>query len=145
VSDSEPRARADLDEAGMAAVWYGVMDAWNERDFDTMLGLLMDEVVLRTDPDWPGGGEFKGRAAVRDFMDEFIEPWGDVRYEVTERAFRIGDRLVERRRWSGKGRASGIEGTIEFTSIIGYDGSLVASCEVFLDHEVALRLARDAS
>jgi ketosteroid isomerase-like protein len=129
----------------MTAVWHEVMDAWNKRDFDSMLGLLTDEVVLRTDPDWPGGGEFKGRAAVRDFMDEFIEPWGDVRYEVTERAFRIGDRLVERGRWSARGRASGIEGTIEFTSVVGFDGPLVARNEVFLDHEVALRLARDAS
>jgi hypothetical protein len=129
----------------MTAAWHGVMDAWNQRDFDIMLGPLTDDAVLRTDPDWLGGGEFKGKAAIRGFMEEFIEPWGDVQYEVTERGFRIGDRLVERGRWSARGRASGIEGTIEFTSVVGFDGALVAGAEAFLDHEAALRLARDAS
>jgi hypothetical protein len=40
----------------MTAVWHRVMDAWNDRDFGRMTSLLTEDAVLRTDPDWPGGG-----------------------------------------------------------------------------------------
>jgi ketosteroid isomerase-like protein len=129
----------------MATLWHEVMRAWNSRDFERMHSMLTDDIVLRTDPDWPGGGEFRGKAELDGFLQEFMEPWREIQYEVIEKATRHGDRLVERGRWSGSGRSSGIQGTIEFTNVVSFEGALVSRNEVFVDHQAALSRATDAS
>ena len=55
----------------------------------------------------------------------------------------VGDSLVERGPWSATGHTSGIHGTIEFSSVIAFDGPLVARMDVFLDYDNALAFASD--
>jgi len=125
----------------MVDVFHALMGAWNDREVDRMFSFLTEDAELRTDPDWPDGGQFKGRDEISRFRNQFIEAW-DVDYERIADPIRVGDRLVERGRWSGKGRASGIEGTIEFTSVLTYEGRLISSMRAFFDHEEAVAFAR---
>ena len=143
MSRSDPRAGTELSLAEKTKLFHGSMEAWNARDFDGMFALLTEDVVLRTDPNWPGGDEFHGREEITGFATDFIEPWEDVRYETVEEAVEIGGRLVERGRWSATGRASGIHGTIEFSSVLSFRSPQVARMAVFLDHDEALAFASD--
>ncbi len=125
----------------MVDVFHALMDAGNDREVDRMFSFLVEDAELRTDPDWPDGGQFNGRDEISRFRNQFIEAW-DVNYERIGDPFRVGDQLVERGRWAGKGRASGIEGTIEFTSVLTYEGRLIFRMRVFFDHEEAVACAQ---
>jgi ketosteroid isomerase-like protein len=120
------------------------MQAFNARDMDRLFSLLTEDTVVRTDRDWPGGGEFRGRAQIEPFLIEFLDPWNELRYEVREEPVEVGPWLVERGRWHGTGRSSGIEGTIEFTSVARFEAGLMSRLDAFLSHDDALAFANDA-
>jgi hypothetical protein len=143
VSETDCGAPAELSLAEKAKAFHGTMEALNTRDLDGMFSLLTTDILLRTDPGWPGGGEFHGREEITRFAMDFIDPWDDVRYETAEEAASVGGRLVKRGRWSATGHASGIHGTIEFTSVLSFDGPLITRMSVFLDHDEALAFASD--
>jgi hypothetical protein len=130
----------------MLAVRDRLWTTFNARDWDAYFELATDDVVMRTDPAWPGGGTYRGREEIMHFAEQFLEPWEELRYE------QVGDhdviderRLVERGSWVGSGLASGIAGTVEFTVVISFRGPLIERADFFLSEPEALEFARGAS
>jgi len=138
VSAAERPEGHELALAARVERFHELMDAWNIRDVDRMFSMVTGDVLLLTDPDWPGGGSFRGREEILRFTEEFLEPWEDVRYETVTEGAEVGGRLVERGRWSATGRSTGIEGTIEFTSVVSFAGPMMFRIAAYFDHDEAL-------
>ena len=62
-----------------------------------------------TDPRWPGGGEFSGKAAFRRFMGQFLEAFDRIRFKEERDPEVIGDAVLFQGRWVGLGVSSRIE------------------------------------
>jgi ketosteroid isomerase-like protein len=129
-------------DADLVAVSEGIWSAFNARDWDRFFSLTTSDYVVRTDPRWPGGGEFHGRDELLRFLEQFLEPWEELRYERMAEPEPINGCVVERGRWAGRGRATGIEGSIEFTSVATLRDGLVARIDFFIDHGEALEFVR---
>ncbi|MDP9187962.1 MAG: nuclear transport factor 2 family protein, partial [Actinomycetota bacterium] len=72
--------------ATLLAVVDGLWKSFNGRDWDRFFTLTTADYVARTDPQWPGGGEFRGREQLLGFLEQFLEPWEAMRYERTSDA-----------------------------------------------------------
>jgi hypothetical protein len=116
--------------------------AFNERDWDRFFANATSDVATRTDPRWPDGGEFIGREEIVPFLEAFLEPWDELRYERMEDPDVVDGKLVEKGAWVGTGRSTGIAGRIDFTSVMFVRGRLIERLDVFFDHEDALEFAR---
>jgi hypothetical protein len=115
---------------------------WNERRFEKGFAMLAPEFEMYPDPKWPEPGPYSG-AAARRFLDDWIEPWDEVRLEAHELLER-GDAVVVRSTWHTAGHASGANVTLDFTLVfvVGDDG-LVHSAHALFDHEQAMVLAEE--
>ncbi len=143
MSEPDSRREVRLGVKEMADAFHSVMNAWNERDYDRLFTLVGDDLTLSTDPAWPGGGEFHRREEIEPFIEEFDDPWDQVRYEALSEPSEVNGRLIERGAWSGRGRASRIAGKIEFSAVVAFDGGLPSRLNVFFEHDDALDFARD--
>lgn len=101
---------------------------------------MADDYVMATDPSWPGGGEYRGPGDQRRFLEQFLEPWEELRYERTQEPVTRGSCVVERGRWAGRGRVSGLAGQLDFTVVISIRDRLVTRSDFFIRHEDALAL-----
>jgi len=117
-------------------------EALNARDWDSYFEWVAPDLVTRTDPRWPDGGEFRGREQIMRFMEAFLDPWESLRYERRAGPERVGDRMMEEGSWLGTGRSTGIDGRIDFTVVGEFRGKLVSRLEFFLSHEEALDYLR---
>jgi ketosteroid isomerase-like protein len=114
-----------------------VIDAVDRRDKDALFRHLTPDV------EWHLVGFFLDQERVRRgpedvwdyvaFLDgEFVATHTDV--EQIEEA---GDRVLAEVRASGKGRHSGVEGTLSFAGVYTFDGERLARVEHFLDMDEA--------
>jgi ketosteroid isomerase-like protein len=104
---------------------------------------LAEDAVLQTDPAWPDGGRFEGRAAIAQFMGQFDEAWSSASFEIHD-AEEIGEAVVTRGRWVVRGTSSGAGVEVEFSlaSTLSAGGQL-QSAALFFDHAEALAFARE--
>jgi len=79
------------------------------RDMERFWATIDPDCVLRTDPTWPGGGEFRGTEAVAGFLEEFLSAFADIHFEEDAEPVETAGGVVLRGRWVGSGAASGIE------------------------------------
>lgn len=79
------------------------------RDLDRFFATLAPDCVLRTDPAWPGGGEFRGTAAIAGFVDEFLSAFSSIHFEEDAEPVLTASGVTMRGHWIGSGAASGIE------------------------------------
>lgn len=68
-----------------------------------------DDLVVATDPSWPGGGEFHGIDEFRRFIGQFLEAFDEIRFEEDAEPEIVGDAAIFHGRWIGLGATSGIE------------------------------------
>jgi ketosteroid isomerase-like protein len=83
-------------------------EALNRGDIDATLSALDPDAVWRDSPELPGGGEFRGRQALRGFLEDFLAEWRELHQEVEETIV-AGDRVAVLIHLTAVGRASGIE------------------------------------
>jgi ketosteroid isomerase-like protein len=84
---------------------------------------------------------FRGRAEFRRFIAELDQSWeGGAGGEIRE-LFPVGDRVVARFDWGGRGRTSGIDLHSSLTSICTVRDGQIAKIEYFFDHAQALEAA----
>lgn len=79
------------------------------RDMERFWATIAPDCVLRTDPTWPGGGEFRGTEAIAGFVEEFLSAFGDIHFEEDAEPVETDRGIAMRGRWIGSGAASGIE------------------------------------
>jgi ketosteroid isomerase-like protein len=132
---SEPPPEREL------ALVQAFVDAFNARDIDRCLSLTWPDLSMATAEEWPGGGTYRGQTEVRRFLEEFLEPWEQIRYEHGAQEH-VNGKVVERARWVGTGRRSGIESSVDFYSVWTITNDLIARMDVFARRQQARAFAR---
>ena len=56
--------------------------ALNERDIEGALAPLDEHAVWQESAELPGGGELRGKDAIKAFLREFLDTWSDFRQEI---------------------------------------------------------------
>ncbi len=111
-------------------------EAFKRGDWEAVAASLDPHVLLRLGPTWPEQRIY-GREAVVDFFRSGSESLG--RDSSIEQITDLGDRLLTRVRWDGRGQNSGIETAVSWSEVITYRDGCVVFVEYFLDHHEALK------
>jgi ketosteroid isomerase-like protein len=117
-------------------------DAYNRRDVD---GLFAE--LATPDFEWYpgivrglGGGGYRGREGVEQFVADTRENWEEM--QIIAKEFRdLGDRVLELGRMKGRGKGSGVPVDQPFVSILDFRGDRIWRLRVYHDRAEGLRAA----
>lgn len=79
------------------------------RDMGRFWATIAPDCVLRTDPAWPGGGEFRGTEAIAAFVEEFLSAFAEIHFEEDAEPVETDLGIAMRGHWIGSGAVSGAE------------------------------------
>jgi ketosteroid isomerase-like protein len=86
-------------------------------------------------------GTFTGRSGIGRFIADLEDTAPDFRVEI-EHLETVGETVLSFERGSASGRASGVSGNIEFTTVYEFSGGRIGRTQVFLDRQEATEAAR---
>ena len=112
-------------------------DLLNAGEIDEWVELYAEDVVLVASDSWPENSAVTGRNGLRDFWREFTGVWEEVQIRV-DRVHDAGHAVVAECRWVTRGRASGVEGTLEFVLGLWIEDGLVVRGQFFEELRDAL-------
>ena len=118
------------------------LEAYRAGDHDLHASFFAEDVEVCPDASrFPEAQPFRGREAFKRFLAEIEQGWeGSASLGVGE-IFSLGDRVVARADWGGRGRASGIELRSSLTAIFTVREGQIVRVEYFFDHAQALEAA----
>jgi len=119
-----------------------LVEAFNSHDREALFALMSPGAVMRTDPDWPGGGEFRGRAEMETFLDQFEDSWGSITYETVGEPQEVAGALLWPSRWAAQGKSSGIETKMDFWGVFTFVDGVFAQMDFFFSRDDAVEHAR---
>jgi ketosteroid isomerase-like protein len=113
------------------------------RDIDAFLGFIAADAEIRPDASvFPEAKPLIGPDEFRRFLAEIDEGWeGGASFSEIGEIFPVGDRVVVRADWGGRGQASGIDLRSSLTAIYDLRDGEVTKIEFFFDHAKALEAA----
>jgi ketosteroid isomerase-like protein len=114
--------------------------ALNERDVDGYLACCADHVEL-VPATVTIAGTFTGRSGIVRFFADLQDTAPDFQVEI-EHLETVGENVLAFERGSASGRASGVSGDIEFTTVYEFSGRKIGRIQVFLDRQEATEAAR---
>jgi ketosteroid isomerase-like protein len=117
------------------------IEAYAAGDVDLCLEFMADDVEIYPDPSFPETTPFRGREEYRHFLGEIEQSWEGRAGIVVREIFPVGDRIVARTDWGGRGRASGIDSWSNLTLICAVRDGQIIKIEFFFDHAAALEAA----
>jgi ketosteroid isomerase-like protein len=118
------------------------VEAYIRGDIDAYLGFIVEDVEICPDASvFPEANRFIGREEFRRFLDEIAEGWEGGAHTTLTEIFAIGERVVVRSQWGGKGRESGIAVRSNLTGIYSVRGGQIVRIEFYFDHAKALAAA----
>jgi ketosteroid isomerase-like protein len=88
------------------------------------------------------GRSYRGRAALRDWWEQEIEPNWETFETHAEDYEQVGERLVVFGRWVARGRNSGIDLEIPATWVVEVKDGKIARWQTYTERAEALRAAR---
>jgi ketosteroid isomerase-like protein len=124
------------DDLDLVRGWF---DAWNIGDMETFLATFDADAEVITDPSFPEAGPLRGRQAIRDFFDGVKESWEGQDQAVVKELFEAGDNVVARWDWTARGRASGMETGMDWTTVYDIENAKIVRLRYYRDHASALR------
>jgi uncharacterized protein len=143
------RPYTDRDEALVAAGlddpagWRGVIDtlregyeAWNRRDYETLVGMLPPEfefVPVLQSPDMPA---FSGREGIEQFWESLLSTWESFVF-LPQSYEPLGDQVLVEVRVRAKARASGIELEERWAHVYTLRDGEFVRMQAFLDPDEA--------
>jgi ketosteroid isomerase-like protein len=117
-----------------------LVDGWNRADLDACMRLFDSDAEFIADPSWPEPGPFKGRRAIREFLEGFREAWTG-NHSVIADLRAPGETVVARIELQGRGLASGIDAALSITSVNKFEHRKIVRQQWYLDHGAALEAA----
>ena len=105
-------------------------DRLNAGDLDGWVGLYAEDVEFVASESWPETATVTGRDGLRSFWAEFSGVWDDVQIRI-DRLHEADDAVVGECRWVTRGRASGVEGTLEFVLALWIREGLIVRGQFF--------------
>jgi ketosteroid isomerase-like protein len=122
--------------AGNAELVRHLYDRVVARDPST-LDLVADDFEL-DDPDLPGGGEFRGREGLAEYLRLWLDAWEEYRLEIEELR-EVDDRVVALLRHMGRGKGSGVASELRDAHVWTIEDGVPVRCRTYLDRGAALR------
>ncbi len=124
----------------------GAAEAYNRRDYDTLLSFYHPEVEVRIARLGAGGlwgGDFdesySGHEAFLELTRQWADVWEDLILEPEELIDEGGNTFVFIATWVGRGSGSGAEVTTSYQARQRLSGDRIARVEFWPDRESALR------
>jgi ketosteroid isomerase-like protein len=115
------------------------VDSYAKGDRDAYLGFFAEDVEVRPDVSrFPEAKPFRGREEFRRFLADIDQGWEGGGTAVLSEIFPVGDRVVARADWGGRGRASGVDLRSSLTSLYTFQDGQIIKIEYFFDHAKAL-------
>src|SRR5215216_7161700 len=116
-----------------------LLAALNQRDVDGYLACCTDDVQLR-----PATvsieGAYHSASGIRRFFGDLRATTPDFQVEV-ERLEAVGQKVLAYERGNAIGRANGVGGALEFTTVYQFERGKIRRIQVFLDRDEALEAA----
>jgi ketosteroid isomerase-like protein len=116
-----------------------LVEAFN-RGLDDYIALHAPDVVHVTAPEWPEGGTYRGKDAVRDLWAGMFAAQ-EYRAELDDVVVLKDGRVLSTFRVHTTGIASGVATTTVVYSVGTERGGLLARIEYYIDHDRALEAA----
>jgi ketosteroid isomerase-like protein len=118
------------------------IEAYNTANRDAYLEFFTEDVEVCPDASrFPEARPFRGREEFGRFVADIDEGWEGGGTAVIREVFPVGDRVVARADWGGKGRTSGIDLQSSVTAIYTFRNGRIVKIEFFFDHAEALEAA----
>jgi ketosteroid isomerase-like protein len=113
-------------------------EAFDRGDFDGVLALCHEDIVIAQPPELPGAPPIlHGHAGVLESFELWPEQWDDFRLEVLDmRDF--GSHVLVRAQTFGRGKQSGIEVEARFAFVFTLRDRKLSEWRLFLREEEAL-------
>jgi ketosteroid isomerase-like protein len=112
--------------------------ALNEGDLDAALEALHADAVWHESRELPGGDEFRGREAVRGFLQDFLAEWQQFHQEIEE-IVEAGDRIAVLIHLTAVGRGSGVQADTRYGHVWTMRGGKGIRVDGYRDQQAALR------
>ena len=113
----------------------------NDGDIDGVLELCDTEIEFRDLPELPGSDVFIGHDGVRDWLAKLLDAMQNVRFEPEEFIDAPGDRVVVVNHATARGKGSGAEVEMHFSSVWTLSDAKVIRHSAYSDHAQALAAA----
>jgi ketosteroid isomerase-like protein len=115
------------------------IEAYIAGDGDAYFDFFAEDVEVCPDVSrFPEAKPFRGREEFRRFNADIDQGWEGGGKAVIREVFPVGDRVVARADWGGKGWASGIDLRSSLTGIYTVRDGKIVKIEFFFDHAKAL-------
>jgi ketosteroid isomerase-like protein len=116
------------------------LEAYIAGGADAALEFVAEDIEIHPDASrFPEAKPFRGREEFRRFLAEIDEGWEGGASGVIRELFPVGNRVVARTDWGGRGRASGIELRSSLTAINTFRDGRIVKIEWYFDHAEALK------
>jgi ketosteroid isomerase-like protein len=115
-------------------------EAFNRRDFDSVVDDLDPEVELQEWPVAPGAQTYHGHDGVRRAMANWFESWEWMRVEILE-LLEADDRVLVTAHQRAQGRGSKVEVEIKSFNVYTFRKGKVARIELYTERAPALEAA----
>ena len=115
-------------------------DAFNRREFDSVVEDLDPEIELHEWPAAPDARTYHGRDGVRKALDSWFEAWEWMQVEI-EATREVGDHVLVQLYQRAKGKGSAVEVEIDTSNVYTFRDGKVSRIELFTDREPALEAA----
>ena len=119
----------------------GSYEALNRGDVDGAVAMLAPEAEWHESEALPDAGVYRGRDAVREFLDEFLESWERFHQEVEE-VVTEGDRVALMIHLTAKGRGSGAEVDARYAHVWTVREGKGVRVDAYYDRDAALGAIR---
>jgi ketosteroid isomerase-like protein len=117
-----------------------IVVALNERDVDGYIACCTDDVEL-VPATAAIAGTYSGASGIQRFFADLQDTAPDMQVEI-ERLEVVGGNVLAFERGNASGRASGVGGDLEFTTLYEFADGRVRRISVFLDRQEATEAAR---
>jgi uncharacterized protein len=111
--------------------------ALNTGDIEATLAVLAPDAEWHESSALPDAGTFRGREAVREFLEEFLQSWESFHQEVEEVVVE-GDRAALMIHLTARGRGSGAEVDARYAHVWTLRDGLGVRVDAYYDRDAAL-------
>ena len=112
--------------------------ALNSGDIEATLAVTASDVEWRESSALPDADVYRGRDALRAFLEEFLESWDRFHQEVEEVVV-VGDRAALMIHLTARGRGSGAEVDARYAHVWTLRDGLGVRVDAYYDRDAALR------
>jgi steroid delta-isomerase-like uncharacterized protein len=118
------------------------IEAFNRRDVDAVVALASPDVEWE-DPMFRSQAArvYRGRAGLREWVNEVLEPWESLHVEVEEITEATDSRVFLEALLTARGKGSGVETQLRGWFVVWFANGRITRRQVFRDREEALEAA----